>query len=142
MRAKRCKHSGLLDNFSICLNLVYIFKPGTRCAQHFCHCCISKKSLLTFGSVQRSQLLLLTELHIDHIVAAYIQYICMYRYLLFIDVKLYIVIQSCYVTICYTQLHSMVDLEDELENRLLVHLRAVGRPLAALGLAASLSLDG
>ena len=32
--------------------------------------------------------------------------------------------------------------EDELENRLLVSLRAVGRPLAALGLAASLGFDG
>lgn len=34
------------------------------------------------------------------------------------------------------------DPEDELENRLLVSLRAVGRPLAALGLAASLGFDG
>ena len=47
-----------------------------------------------------------------------------------------------YVTISYyVALHISV-VEDELESRLLVHLRAVGRPLAALGLAASLSLDG
>eukprot|EP00438_Fugacium_kawagutii_P025536 Skav228463 [mRNA] locus=scaffold1058:378983:379573:- [translate_table: standard] len=32
--------------------------------------------------------------------------------------------------------------EEDLENRLLVTLRAVGRPLAALGLAASLGMDG
>ena len=92
------------------------------------------------------------ELHIDHIV---IIYILTPRYILYIHTvihsidihsiyihSIYIVMLLYYVTISYyVALHISV-VEDELESRLLVHLRAVGRPLAALGLAASLSLDG